>query len=834
MATRMIQRRGTSAEWSSANPVLAAGEIGFETDTQKFKFGDGTTAWADITYFASADQLIDGAPELLDTLNELAAAIGDDENFITTITTDIDGKLSLGGGTMTGTLVLAADPVNPPDAANKQYVDDTVADVNTDLNNFNTALSASITTNSDNITSLQADVTQNTADILVNSTGISSLETAVENFKHVFVSFTVPTSDANNSAEAVQEGDAWYDRSNGQLFIYIDTTGSDDFVWVESGGSNNIADAVLETNGNDFPTSPSNGDTHKGYVYDSSRTAWQIDRTVDLGDNSDVTIADPQADQVIMYNSVNSEFENVAGIRLDVDGQIPTTYSSKVEAAAVTTAVSDALTAIRQSVTTDFDTLEKVEQYLGTTLFTDVPALTIKSDTDWGTDTSTPISGSLNVETGGAEIRVKVGNGSDTYANLDYIPSNADISSAIASAIAPLAPKADPTFSGTVSLPSTTSIGDVSDAEIAHLDGVTSGIQGQLDSLDTLKAPLADPTFTGTVSGVDKTMVGLSNVDNTSDVNKPVSTAQQAALDTKLDLAGGTLTGNLILNADPTQALGAVTKQYADSISEGLHIHASVVALSDSNIDLTGTTPTTVIDGVTLADGDRVIINGQTDSAENGIYVFAATGSVFSRAEDFDTPAEAAGGDFVFVLGGTNYENTGWVKTSDTVATIGTDPINFTQFSGAGSVTGGTNVEVTGTQVAVVDAPVFAGTVDASAAGVAFSDGTQTKAGIPSLTSFAEKTADYQLDTLDHKDNVVEMNMSTAGTFTVPLDATLAWPVGASMDIFATGAGEITIAGEAGVTLNATPGLTLRTQWSSATIMKRGSDNWVVYGDLKA
>ena len=62
----------------------------------------------------------------------------------------------------------------------------------------------------------------------------------------------------------------------------------------------------------------------------------------------------------------------------------------------------------------------------------------------------------------------------------------------------------------------------------------------------------------------------------------------------------------------------------------------------------------------------------------------------------------------------------------------------------------------------------------------------------------------------------------------------MAWPVGASMDIFATGTGEITIAGEEGVTLNATPGLTLRTQWSSATIMKRGANNWVVYGDLKA
>lgn len=65
--------------------------------------------------------------------------------------------------------------------------------------------------------------------------------------------------------------------------------------------------------------------------------------------------------------------------------------------------------------------------------------------------------------------------------------------------------------------------------EISRLDGLTDAIQPQLD----LKAPLASPTFTGTVSGISKAMVGLGNVDNTSDANKPVSTATQTALDLK-------------------------------------------------------------------------------------------------------------------------------------------------------------------------------------------------------------------------------------------------------------------------------------------------------------
>ena len=90
MATRMQQRRGTAAQWTAANPVLAAGEIGFETDTSKFKMGNGSSAWTALTYFANAAELaaiIDGAPDLLNTLNELAAAIGDDPAFLTTMNT---------------------------------------------------------------------------------------------------------------------------------------------------------------------------------------------------------------------------------------------------------------------------------------------------------------------------------------------------------------------------------------------------------------------------------------------------------------------------------------------------------------------------------------------------------------------------------------------------------------------------------------------------------------------------------------------------------------------------------------------------------------------------
>jgi hypothetical protein len=65
MATRMQQRRGTAAQWISTNsgngPILNAGEIGFETDTNKFKIGDGTNHWVNLDYFIDASSTVNPA-----------------------------------------------------------------------------------------------------------------------------------------------------------------------------------------------------------------------------------------------------------------------------------------------------------------------------------------------------------------------------------------------------------------------------------------------------------------------------------------------------------------------------------------------------------------------------------------------------------------------------------------------------------------------------------------------------------------------------------------------------------------------------------------------------
>ena len=104
----MQQRRGTAAQWISTNngdgPILAIGEIGYESDTNKFKIGDGVNHWVDLAYFVDLETMIDGAPGLLNSLDEIAAAIGDDPTFFTTIATGLGTKAPIASPTFTGTV----------------------------------------------------------------------------------------------------------------------------------------------------------------------------------------------------------------------------------------------------------------------------------------------------------------------------------------------------------------------------------------------------------------------------------------------------------------------------------------------------------------------------------------------------------------------------------------------------------------------------------------------------------------------------------------------------------------------------------------------------------
>lgn len=148
----------------------------------------------------------------------------------------------------------------------------------------------------------------------------------------------------------------------------------------------------------------------------------------------------------------------------------------------------------------------------------------------------------------------------------------------------------------------------------------------------------------------------------------------------------------------PSADTDAARKQYVDALEQGLDIKDSVRVATESGIDLSTATDPNPVDGVTLSDGDRVLLKDQATASENGLYqaVTATDPTTWTRTPDADADDEVTAGAFVFVEEGSANQNRGFVVTSDDPISLGTDPIEFTQFSGAGQLTAGNALTKTG------------------------------------------------------------------------------------------------------------------------------------------
>jgi hypothetical protein len=190
---------------------------------------------------------------------------------------------------------------------------------------------------------------------------------------------------------------------------------------------------------------------------------------------------------------------------------------------------------------------------------------------------------------------------------------------------------------------------------------------------------------------------GVSSISGTA--NQITASASTGAVTLSLPSAV-TFPGTVTLNADPVNNLEAATKQYVDAVAQGLNVHPASRVATTGNVDLSNALEAgDVVDGVTLVAGDRVLVKSQSTTSQNGIYVVQASGAAV-RAADFDTPTEIVPGDFTFVTSGSTYSNTGWVQTA-TVTTVGTSPIVFEQFSGAGTYQAGNGLTLTGNSFSI-------------------------------------------------------------------------------------------------------------------------------------
>lgn len=163
--------------------------------------------------------------------------------------------------------------------------------------------------------------------------------------------------------------------------------------------------------------------------------------------------------------------------------------------------------------------------------------------------------------------------------------------------------------------------------------------------------------------------------------------------------------GNRITSlGDPSASTDAATKAYVDGLLQGFDWKQSVRAASTANATLSsGFANGSVIDGVTLATGDRILIKNQATGSENGIYTVNASGAP-TRATDADSSSEVTAGLTVFVSEGTTNGNSAWALTTDDTITLGTTSLVFAQVSGGPGYTAGNGLTLTGQSFDVVAA----------------------------------------------------------------------------------------------------------------------------------
>jgi hypothetical protein len=503
--------------------------------------------------------------------------------------------------------------------------------------------------------------------VVVSVNGVANITTFTSNaVLRGSYGLTGAISQANTAPSSPQNGDQWYNTFNGILFEYLDDGTSSQWVDISGLPLPNLAavnaSAVLnnvQSTGTYFPAFISS--TANGNYALSSNSAF------------------------------SANLANGALIATTFVGALSGTATSATTAGTVTTAAQPNITSV-------------------------------------GTLTSLGVNGTVTAVAFTANTGVFTGNGSGLSAiagaNVTGAVSFATTANAVAGAnvSGTVSSATSATTAGTVTTaaqPNITSVGTLTSVAITgnatagnvYANSGTIGASLLTGTVTTAAQPnitstgtLTSLTVTGNVAAGNLTTTGVLSVTGTG----------VSSIAGNLDMTSNTIT-NL---ATPTASTDAATKQYVDDVAQGLNIHPSCNAATTTTLasisggtitynngtagvgaTLTTTGSYTTIDGVTLSNGMRILVKNEATQANNGIYV-RTSATVLTRATDFDSAIEIAGGDFTFITAGTQYNSTGWVQI-DEVTTVGTDPIVWEQFSGAGTYTAGTGLTLTGSTFSV-------------------------------------------------------------------------------------------------------------------------------------
>ena len=339
---------------------------------------------------------------------------------------------------------------------------------------------------------------------------------------------------------------------------------------------------------------------------------------------------------------------------------------------------------------------------------------------------------------------------------------------------------------------------------------LTLPVISQIVNTGTLTLPTSTDTLVGratTDTLTNKSMSGstntFTNIPNSALTNNSITIGT-----TTVALGGTTLTPagltSVTVTQDPTTALQLATKQYVDSVAQGLSTKAPVLCATTTNITLSGEQ---TIDGVTTS-ASRVLVKNQSTASQNGIYLSGS--GAWTRTTDANTWNQLISA-YVFVETGSTQADTGWVCTVDPGGTLGVTAVTWVQFSGAGTYTAGTGLTLSGTQFSITNTAVTAGSY-----GSATQVGTFTVNAQGQLTLAGNTTVTPAVGSITGLGTGVAtalaVNVGTAGAFVVNGGA-LGTP----------SSGTVTnLTGTASININGTVGATTPTTGAFTTISATG------------
>jgi hypothetical protein len=296
----------------------------------------------------------------------------------------------------------------------------------------------------------------------------------------------------------------------------------------------------------------------------------------------------------------------------------------------------------------------------------------------------------------------------------------------------------------TIALSSNSVSGSISDFNSALTDQDFATLAGtETLTNKTLTSPVvtglslndASIVFEGATANDHETTLTVTDPTADRTITLPDATGTVALAGDVLALAGGTMSGAIAMGTNkitglgtPTDSTDAATKGYVDTAVVGIDWKASVRAATTSDITLSSDLENgDVVDGVTLATGDRVLVKNQSTGSQNGIYVVKASGAP-DRSTDADSGTEVTANFAVFVEEGTVNADSGFTLTNNGAITIGTTALVFTQFTGLGQVTAGDGLTKTGNTLNV-----------AAGTGISITGDAVTNEGVVSITGTADQ-----------------------------------------------------------------------------------------------